>query len=233
MPVRKSPEEDRFGPGLVGAARPASSSGLAREPSIWPSSSSAAKGICRMKEGGSSACNLNSRSIFARRSRKICSSSASERSSLSMPAGLGAASRGTSSRGAHCRPGVLLRSETRSWLASSSSTATCDTALLQLLARTCGDERTLRIFPRSSLSRGSLAFARPCEHPEPRRYHGLLARDRISMPGKSWSSAGSPRVHGLSFRLSLRNDRKHCRTGRFLQLAISFDDRSSSSSDWK
>mmetsp|Transcript_47811 Transcript_47811/g.138225 ORF Transcript_47811/g.138225 Transcript_47811/m.138225 type:complete len:330 (+) Transcript_47811:215-1204(+) len=185
-----------------------------------------------MKDRGSSAEASKSWSIFARLSLRISSSSSSESSSSRTLSGAGPGSaptvrprRAPPCGGVAASPGRPTTSE----FVPSSSTPTCRSRRRRRPAPKSCIDRTFRILRRFSLSAGSVAFLRFWKQPDPSRYHGFLAHALIAMPGRTLSSKGFPFEQGFSLRFSTRRDWKSLRAERLLALAISFDDRSSSS----
>mmetsp|Transcript_22263 Transcript_22263/g.62469 ORF Transcript_22263/g.62469 Transcript_22263/m.62469 type:complete len:402 (+) Transcript_22263:560-1765(+) len=244
-PVRNRPEEGRRALGCACGVALWSSSVCGDRPSFCPAAALTAKGVGRMKEAGSSTSWLNFRSMFSRRARKIWSSSSSDSSSLRISAVCAAGGlvmNVPAPPAPPCRAwgtgrepwlGLPLRSETRSWLASSSRMPSCVALLCRVGMSDFCREWTLRILPRLSFKCGPLLFACRWKQPEPRRYHGLTPSQTTATPGGARGAGPGPRVQGLSVRSRVRRDRKSCTAGRQSQLAMSLDDRLISSSAGK
>mmetsp|Transcript_121943 Transcript_121943/g.248963 ORF Transcript_121943/g.248963 Transcript_121943/m.248963 type:complete len:311 (+) Transcript_121943:60-992(+) len=185
-------ELDRLPAGLPARLPGAAADPTSTKPSsvdtlrVWSFNSEDAlmgKGIFRMKDCGSSVWTLNSRSIFARRSRKICSSSSSERSSLRMPSPTGGPVVATAGGAAVTKvvppsswswPSTSLleaplRNATSNWFASSSRMPNWEMLLCREGGPTCCSECTLRNFLRFSFIRGCLLLSRFMKQPLPRR----------------------------------------------------------------
>mmetsp|Transcript_40661 Transcript_40661/g.126749 ORF Transcript_40661/g.126749 Transcript_40661/m.126749 type:complete len:326 (-) Transcript_40661:676-1653(-) len=230
-PVRNRAEDDLFDT-PDSALMLLSSSNPLGDPTLQRAMSSSGKGDLRMKERGSSELALKSWSIFARRSRRICSSSSSDRSSSRIPDEAGRSS-GPPIVSGWRPPGVISAGYApaeviTSWFVPSSSMPTCDADLRRRPGPTSCIDRTLRIFCRFSFNRGSVAFFFLWKQPPPSRYHGFLAQALIATPGMAPSRPG-PEEQGLSFRFSARRDWNSLRAGRLPAPAISLDDRSRSS----
>mmetsp|Transcript_92542 Transcript_92542/g.289709 ORF Transcript_92542/g.289709 Transcript_92542/m.289709 type:complete len:255 (-) Transcript_92542:704-1468(-) len=230
-PVRNRAEDDLFDT-PDSAVMLLSSSILLGDPTLQRAMSSSGKGDVRMKERGSSELALKSWSIFARRSRRICSSSSSDRSSSRIPDEAGRSS-GPPIVSGWRPPGVISAGYApaeviTSWFVPSSSTPTWDADLRRRPGPTSCIDRTLRIFCRFNFNRGSVALLFFWKQPPPSRYHGFLAQALIATPGMAPSRPG-PEEQGLSFRFSARRDWNSLRAGRLPAPAISLDDRSRSS----